>query len=60
MNIFVVILVAVVVQFVFAVISGEMAQGRKRDPAIWFLIGVVFGPVALIALAMFGKLPQTR
>lgn len=39
------------------VLSGAMALGRGRDGAVWFLIGCAFGPLAIIALALFGKRP---
>jgi hypothetical protein len=39
----------------FGLITGGSAQGRDRDGAIWFLLGAVFGPFALIAVLIFKR-----
>lgn len=35
-------------------LAGAMATGRRRDGAVWFLAGLVFGPFAVVALLFFG------
>lgn len=42
-----------------AAITGAAAAGRGRDGAVWFLIGLVFGIFALIAVIVSGDKSET-
>ena len=44
---------AAVVQVVVALFVGGYADDKGRDGAIWFLIGLVLGPVAFAPLYFF-------
>ena len=46
---------AAVVQLVVAIVVGGIADTKGRDGAIWFLVGLVIGPLALIPLLIFSK-----
>lgn len=39
-------------------VAGTMANGQHRDGAVWFLVGLVFGPLALLALLIGGPMPS--
>lgn len=54
----IVFLVMFLVLCAFGFITGAMALKRRRDGAVWFLIGYVSGPVAMIALALFPLPPK--
>lgn len=51
----VVIIGAAVIWIVIAIVVGFMAEGRKRDGAVWMMIGLVFGPITIIPVAIFEK-----
>lgn len=36
-------------------IAGAMAVGRERDGAVWMIAGVFAGPLAILALLIFGS-----
>lgn len=36
------------------VLAGAMAVGRERDGAVWMIAGFFLGPIAILALLMFG------
>ena len=53
------LLLAVAVQIVIALFVGGYANGKERDGALWFLIGLILGPVAFLPLYFF-DLPPVR
>jgi hypothetical protein len=46
-------IIAAVVQVIVALFVGGYANDKGRDGAIWFLIGLVLGPVAFLPLYFF-------
>lgn len=56
------LLLVVVVASVFAPLSGWFATQRSRQPATWFVLGALIGPLALALLAMAppGRCPWCR
>lgn len=47
--------IAVGAAFVFGFITGAAADSRDRDGAVWFLLGAIFGPLALVAVLVFRR-----
>lgn len=44
-----------------ALINAGLAQGKNRSGLNWFLLSLLFGPLATFALvAFFDKLPQNK
>ena len=51
--------VAAVVAVIFiALITGGMAQSKGRDGAVWFIIALLTGPLAFVAVAIFDRPDQ--
>lgn len=46
---------AMAIWLLSGLVAGAMAAGRDRDGAVWMLIGILFGPLAVLALLLFGK-----
>lgn len=42
---------------VCAVICMEVARSKRRNPAGWFLLGLIFGPLAILAVAVTSPPP---
>jgi hypothetical protein len=47
--IFFLLLLAVLVVFAIALYCSQLAVDKGRQPIVWFVIGLLFGPLALIA-----------
>jgi tryptophan-rich sensory protein len=42
------------VYLVVAIICARVAQSKNRNPVAWFLLSLILGPIAWLALAMVG------
>lgn len=42
-----------------ALINAGLAQGKNRSGLLWFLLSLVFGPFATLALVLMPKARQT-
>ena len=49
-----------VVWSIFPPISGFMASARNREPFKWFLLGIVLGPIAILALFILRRAPMNK
>jgi hypothetical protein len=49
------LVIAALLQLVIAVLVGGYAELKQRDGAIWFLIGLVIGPIAFMPIAFFAR-----
>lgn len=45
-------------EVVFAFVSASAARGKQRDQGNWFILGLIFGIFALVALLSMKKLPD--
>lgn len=43
--------------FTLALINAGIAQGKNRSGLNWFLLSLLFGPIATFFLVIFEKLP---
>jgi uncharacterized RDD family membrane protein YckC len=46
--------IIVIIGVLFAWLCAEMAKTRNREPAIWAIMGFLFGIFAVIVLALVG------
>jgi hypothetical protein len=51
--------IALVVIALFAWIGSEMAKTRNRNQTTWAILGALFGILAIIVLALIGKVEKT-
>lgn len=42
----------------FALIVAGIAQGKNRSGLAWWLLGLVFGPLALLVLLFLSRVPD--
>jgi hypothetical protein len=42
-----------------ALLNAGLAQGKNRSGLIWFLLSIVFGPLATLALVLMPKVRPT-
>ena len=42
-----------------ALLNAGLAQGKNRSGLIWFLLSIVFGPLATLALVVMPKVRST-
>ncbi|HET7663836.1 MAG TPA: antitermination protein NusB [Rhodanobacteraceae bacterium] len=41
-----------------ALVNAGLAQGKNRRGLVWFVLSLVFGPLATLALVIMAKVPQ--
>ncbi|HET8555569.1 MAG TPA: antitermination protein NusB [Rhodanobacteraceae bacterium] len=41
-----------------ALVNAGLAQGKNRRGLVWFVLSLVFGPLATLALVAMAKVPQ--
>jgi hypothetical protein len=41
-----------IIPVIFALAAASMAKGKNRNPVLWFLIGLVTGPIALVFIVI--------
>lgn len=41
-----------------ALVNAGLAQGKNRRGLVWFVLSLVFGPLATLALVVMAKVPQ--
>lgn len=44
--------------FTLALVNAGLAQGKNRRGLVWFILSLVFGPLATLALVTMSKVPQ--
>ncbi len=49
-----------VLSIIFGCFSALVAEDKNRDPVVWFLLGLFFGLVALLAICGMGKLRKSK
>lgn len=52
-------IVYLIVGIMAGVLGANMAQKRKQNPALWFVIGLVL-PIAIVGLLFIGKVNQGK
>lgn len=51
--------VALFLVVVFTVLSGWIAGRRGRSTKLWYWLGAILGPIALLAIALLPPVPTT-
>ena len=51
--------VALLVLVAFTLLSGWIAGRRGHSTKLWYWLGAVFGPIALLAIALLPTIPTT-
>jgi len=51
--------VALLLLVAFTLLSGSIAGRRGHSTKLWYWLGAVFGPIALLAIALLPTIPTT-